>query len=318
MADAEVRIGRIVGAFAAGVVVVALAGTAAFALLRLWDVPPGGERNSGTLIAPIPPPRLQSAPQLDRSRGVDASPPEIVQRLGAALPRDLTLIDANGKPVDWKAWSADPRPTLLVPAWYRCDTLCGTVAHGAIEALADTGLAPSTWRLALFSIDPTDTPADAHALQTVYAKYASFARPEVYTHDAPDLQLLTGDAAQTHALAQTIGFRWMEEPASPGAAPQFAHATGLVVLTPDGVVSRYLFGVRFEPATLRAAIVEAGEGRVGTVADKLLLACSHFDPQLGTRDGLVLMVMRGVAILVLASLGIWMWRHRQQRIGAAR
>jgi protein SCO1/2 len=318
MADAEVRIGRIIGAFVGGAVVVALASTAAFTLLRLWHMPPGGEKNSGALIAPIPSPRLQPAPQLDHARSPDAPPPEIVQKLGASLPRSLKLIDANGKAVDWKAWSADPRPTVLLPAWYRCDTLCGTVAHGAIEALADTGLAPSTWRLALFSIDPTDTPGDARALQTVYAKYAAFARPAVYAHDAPDLQLLTGDAAQTRALAQTIGFRWMEEPVSAGAAPQFAHATGLVVLTPGGVVSRYLFGVRFDPSTLRSAIVEAGDGRVGTLTDKLLLACSHFDPQLGTRDGLVLMLMRGVAILVFASLGAWMWLHRKQRAGAAR
>jgi protein SCO1 len=319
MADAEVRVGRVVAAFAVGALVVALASTAAFGLLRLWHMPPGGERNSGALIAPIPAPRLQSSPQLDHDRRPDAPPPEIEQKLGASLPRSLKLMDTNGRPVDWKVWAADPRPTLLLPAWYRCDTLCGTVAHGAIEALADTGLPPSAWRLALFSIDPTDTPADARALQTVYAKYATFARPAVYAADAPDLQLLTGDAAQTHALARTIGFRWMEEPASSGdAAPQFAHATGLVVLTPDGVVSRYLFGVRFEPRTLRAAIVEASQGRVGTLTDRLLLACSHFDPQLGTRDGLVLMLMRGVALVVLASLAIWTWRHRTTHRGGTR
>jgi protein SCO1/2 len=318
MADADVRIGRVVAAFAAGALVVALAGTAAFGLLRRWHMPAGGERNSSALIAPIPEPRLQTSPQLDHARGPDAPPPEIEQKLGASVPHGLSLSDANGLPVDWKAWAADPRPTLLLPAWYRCDTLCGTVAHGAIEALADTGLPPSAWRLALFSIDPTDTPADARALQTVYAKYAIFARPAVYAAEAPDLQLLTGDAVQTHALARTIGFRWLEEPPSSGnAAPRFAHATGLVVLTPEGVVSRYLFGVRFEPTTLRAAIVEAGQGRVGTLADRLLLACSHFDPQLGTRDGLVLMLMRGVALAVLASLGTWMWRHRAKQRGNA-
>jgi protein SCO1/2 len=298
---------------AIGAVVVALAVWCAFALLRAWHVPAGGEQNSATLIESLPQPRLQTAPQLKR---FDPAP-EIEQRLGARLPSGLKLIESNGAAVDWKAWRADARPIVLLPAYYRCDTLCGTVAHGVLEALADTGLPSSAWRLALFSIDPTDSPADARALQAVYAKYAVWSRPSAFGFVPPEIHLLTGAADETRAVARTIGFRWIDQGSVDGSsATQFAHATGVVVLTADGVVSRYLLGVRFDPMVLRSAIVEASEGRVGTLADRLLLACSHLDPALGTYDGLVIASMRGVALVVLLSLGWWIWGHRSMlRIG---
>jgi protein SCO1/2 len=307
MADPEVRIGRIAVAALAGVLAVAVAAGAAFALLRAWQVPAGGEHDSAQFIESIPPPRLQSAPQ---QQSTDPAP-EFEQRLGARLPAGLTLIESTGGPVDWRAWAADGRPIVLLPAYYRCETLCGTVAHGALEALADTGLPPSAWRLVLFSIDPTDTPADARRLGAVYARYASWSRPTVYGGSTPELQLLTGTAAQTGVLARSVGFRWLDQGSTSGSAPPpFAHATGLVVLTPEGVVSRYLFGVRFEPSVLRAALVEAGEGRIGTFADRLLLACSHIDPQWGAYDGWVIGLMRVVALAVLAALAFWIWHHR--------
>jgi protein SCO1 len=307
MADPEVRTTRIAAAALAGVLVLALAAATAFLLLRAWHVPAGGETGSAPLVESIPAPRLQSAPQLERSD----TTLEIEQRLGAHLPAGLTLFESTGAPADWRAWATEGRPIVLLPAYYRCETLCGTVAHGALEALADTGLPPSAWRLVLFSIDPADTPADARSLGSVYTQYATWSRPSVYGRSSPDMRLLTGTADQSKALARSVGFRWLDQaPASGTAPPQFAHATGLVVLTPNGVVSRYLLGVRFEPSALRAALVEAGEGRVGTLSDRLLLACSHLDPKWGSHDGGVIGLVRGVALAVLAALAFWIWRHR--------
>ena len=281
----------------------------AYALLLHWHLAPGGEAGARAIVETIPLPRLQTAPPAPMSQLTPA--PDFEQRLGERLPPGLHLVDAAGQPIDWSALAVSGRPLVLLPAYYRCDTLCGTVAHGALEALADTGLPPDSWRLLLFSIDTADRPADALALQTVYADYAAWARPAVYTAHPPDLRLLTGAADQTAAVAGSIGFRWqLPSSASGAAAPQLAHPTGLVVLTPQGQVSRYFFGVRFDPAKLRSALVDAADGHVGDLSDRLLLACAHFDPLPGSHDAQIAWLLRAVGLSVLAALGLWIWRHR--------
>ena len=114
-------------------------------------------------------------------------------------------------------------------------------------------------------------------------------------------------------LASAIGTASAIEPGGQG----YAHGTGLVVVTPDGRVSKYLFGVRFDPESLRAALVEASDGQVGTYAERLLLACSHFDPIAGSRDAAVLWGVRAVALGVLWWGGAWIWRHGKRRGGPA-
>ena len=299
MQDAELKPRRIVLSVLSGLLVVLVAFSSVFALLRAWHLPPGGEGGSAGLVSAIPEPRLQSAPQLDRQLEFD-------QRLGAHLPRSTALRESDGRALDWQALAADGRPLVLLPAYYSCQTLCGTAAHGALEALADTGLPPSSWHLLLFSVDPQDTPATAAALRSVYVDYARYARPQVYDASAPpDLRLLSGPAADTADLARAIGFHWQ------GASG--AHPTGFVVLTPDGTVSRYFLGVRHSPAALRAALVEASQGRVGSLADRLLLACAHLDPRFGARDGAVMMGVRLLALGVLAGLLLWILRRRPRR-----
>ena len=290
MDDPELRPRRYAAAALVAAIVMACAIGVAFALLRAWGVPAGGEADSAALISTIPQPRLQTAPQLDRAQAFE-------QHLGARVPRSAALREADGRPLDWQALADDGRPLVLLPAYYRCQTLCGTAAHGALEALADTGLPPATWHLLLFSVDPQDTPQAADALRRVYLQYASYARPAAFATAMPDLHLLSGPAADTGALARTIGFHWQ--------ADSMAHPTGLVVLTPDGTVSRYFFGVRYDAAALRAALVEASQGRVGNLADRLLLACSHFDLLPGSRDGMVITGLRVVALLTLAALALW-------------
>ncbi|MDY0747716.1 hypothetical protein SNE35_24650 [Paucibacter sp. R3-3] len=299
--DPELRPRRVLGAAVLAALVVGLAIAGAGSLLRAWRLPAGGEAGSSALVEAIPEPRLQSAPQLDRRRAA----PEFEQHLGARLPAGLDLRDADGHRVDWQALASEGRPLVLLPAYYRCDMLCGTAAHGALEALADTGLPPQAWRLLLFSVDPQDTPAAAAPLRQVYRDYAAFARPAVFGSTVPPLQLISG--ADGGRLAEAIGFHFESMSASPG----FAHPTGLVVLTPDGTVSRYLLGVRFEPRALRAALVEASEGHVGTLADRLLLACAHLEPQ--GHDGAVLAGVRGGVLLSLAGLVAFVGTRRRLR-----
>jgi len=298
MVDPELRPRRVVAALAVAALVVAAAVGCAFALLRAWQLPAAGDTGSAALVSGIPAPRLQTAPQLER---------QMEQSLGTRVPA-ARLRDSQGRPLDWQALADDGRPIVLLPAYYRCDMLCGTAAHGALEALADTGLPADRWHLLLFSADPEDTPAEAATLRRVYLDYARFARPAAYGGTAPDLRLLTGPEAETGPLARAVGFSFQRTP--DGA---FAHPTGLVVLTAGGIVSRLLPGVRYEPRTLRAALVEASAGRVGTFTDRLLLACSRFEPQ--GHGGAVMAAVRGGVLLAVAILALWLgllWRRARR------
>jgi len=298
MLGAEIPVRKLLGIALCVAVLLGAVVAVAFALLAHWRLAPGGEGGAGALVDTIPQPRLQTAPQFE-------------QRLGASLPPGLKLVDDAGRRVDWTALAASGRPIVLLPAYYRCNTLCGTVAHGALEALADTGLPPTAWHLLLFSIDPQDKPADARVLRAVYADYAAWARPAVFAAKPPDLRLLTGDAADTAALARSIGFDWRLPPDASGqAVPQYAHPTGMVVLTPQGRIAKYMLGVRFDPAVLRGALVDAADGRVGTLADRLLLACAHLDPLAGAHNVQVAWLLRALGLAVLGALAFWILRHR--------
>jgi len=321
MTDERLPLRALLVVAATSVLVLVGAAGLVFALLQHWRLPAGGQHGSAALVAPIPAPRLQTAPQREGSAAArgrvapsgDADDvPAFHQRLGAALPRDIQLVNADGRVLDRAALRRDGRPIVLVPAFFRCDTLCGIVAHGAIEALADTGLPADDWRLLIVSVDPHDTPADARALRSVYARYAGWARPAVF-HGHENIELLTGDVKATHAVVRTIGFDAIERGDAGGGAFNVAHATGIVVLTPGGTISRYLFGVRFDPRQLRLALVAASDERIGSFADQLVLACAHVDPSLGRHDGAVLYTLRVLGVLMTLGLAALFWRHRQRR-----
>ena len=233
---------------------------------------------------------------------------DIEQRLDAQLPLDLAFVDAHGRSLRLADAFADRRPALLVFGTYRCADLCGLTMHGVLEALDAGGLPRRDWRLLGVGIDPAETPADALARQTVYLAYAEHLRDGRAVDAAPDLRLLVGAPAAVAALARQAGFGYLADSAG-GAPPQ--HAAGFVVITPDGRTSRYFPGVRFDAAELRQALVDAGDGRIGTLAERLLLLCSHLDPTTGRHSGAVLDLLRLVGAALVLALGGWIWRHRR-------
>jgi len=243
--------------------------------------------------------------------------PLFEQRLGHSLPSTLRLRDADGSPVTLPGLLRSGRTLVLLPAYYRCDTLCGTVAHGALQALADSGIPARDWQLVLFSIDPLDTPAQASALRDVYTGYAHWARPTTYAGGVP-LRMLSGEASQSRALAESIGFDWRVSSAGSGqSAPDLGHPAGLVVVTPEGVVSRYLFGVRFDPATLRDAMLEAHDGHIGNWVTRLSLVCAHLAPASGAGPWpLIRALAAACALGLLALTAAYVWR-KSTRHGAS-
>ena len=237
-------------------------------------------------------------------------PPQaaIVQQPGAQLPLALPLVDASGKSTTLGGVLPAATPVLLVPGYYSCPELCGLVMHGLLEAVHASGLGPGTVRLVRVSIDPQDTPATATAARARDLAYARFLGGP-----APDLRLLVGSAANTAALARAIGYRYQAvgaEERSGEPAARYAHPAAVVLVTPQGRVSRYFMGVRFDPTELRSAVRDAARGNVGSLTDQIALLCAHFDPRVGRHSELVMNGLRAVGLLMVAGLVGWAWRRR--------
>jgi protein SCO1/2 len=254
------------------------------------------------------------------SRAAQAQRLTPVQNLGDALPLHATFTDAAHHPVQLGSYFNDGRPVVMVLGYYRCPNLCGTVMQGVLEALAATGLPRDAWRIVYVSVDPTETPEMAVGQGRVWAQYAEFVdkNKNKGSPQPLDLNPLVGDEATTTALAHTIGFTVEPDASAANARPatdhtlsRYAHPAEFFIATPQGRISQYLMGVRFDAQDLRLALVAASQGSIGTLADRLVLLCSHFDPATGRYNGAVMGVMRGVGIASVLILVLWGWRHRR-------
>jgi protein SCO1 len=225
-------------------------------------------------------------PQILRDVGFD-------QRLGAQAPLDLPFRDETGRAVTLRDYVGG-KPVLLVPAYYECPMLCTLVLNGVVSALRalpfDIG---REFRVVTVSFNPHETSALAAAKKATYLE--QYRRPGA----AEGWHFLVGDETSIRPLMQAIGFRYAWDP----EATQYAHASGLVVLTPGGRVSHYFYGVEFAPRDLRLALVEASNERIGSLVDQLLLFCFHYDPATGRYSRVALTAVRAGGVLTLAALG---------------
>jgi protein SCO1/2 len=211
------------------------------------------------------------------------------QNLDQPVPLDTTFRDERGNTVRLGDYFGK-RPVVLVFAYFDCPMLCTQVINGLASALGVLSLTPGTdFEIVTVSFNPADTPASATAKKAIYL--------ERYTRAgaADSWHFLTGDQPSIDRLTRAAGFRYVWD----ADTKQFAHPSGIIVLTPDGRLARYLFGIEYGPRDLRYAIVEASNGKVGTAADTLLLYCYHYDPMTG-RYGLV--VMRALRLAGAATV----------------
>lgn len=235
----------------------------------------------------------------------------LVEHPGAQLPLDTVLRDELGQPVPLRTFFHAGQPVLLVPGYYHCTELCGLLMHRLLEALRGTGLARSDWRIVGVSIAPDDGPADAQrrrALDLAYAAFLDGAR----TAEPPRLDLLTGDAAATARIARTVGFAYERGTAREAGrtTSSYAHPATVIVVTPDGRVARYFNGLDIDASQLRSALKQASGGGIGGLSDRIAVFCSHFDPLVGRYSSLVMDAMRVAALLGVAALAAFAWRHR--------
>lgn len=220
--------------------------------------------------------------------------------IGARLPLDAMLRDEAGAPIRLGSLFGEA-PVVLVPGYYSCRNLCSTLFEGVLQALALSGMAPGSYRLAGFSIDPRD---GAQAAAGRRAAYAS-----LLPGGAADLRMLTADAATLARLEQALGYRATQDADS----GEFAHAAGFVVADRAGRIVRYFPGVRFEPAALRTALQAAQDGQAAaadSLGERLLLLCSHYDPTIGAHSAAAMAAVRMAALLAALSLGGWIWYRR--------
>jgi protein SCO1/2 len=215
------------------------------------------------------------------------------QNIDQHVPLDTVFRDESGASVRLGDYFGR-RPVVLVFAYFDCPMLCTQVINGLSSALGVLTLVPGKdFEIVTVSFNPRDTPASAAAKKAVYLE--RYKQPGA----AASWHFLTGDQPSIERLTGAAGFRyaWDED------TKQFAHPSGIVVLTPDGRLARYLFGIEYGPRDLRYAIVEASAGKVGTPVDSLLLYCFHYDPMTG-RYGLVIMrVMRLAGAATVLALG---------------
>jgi protein SCO1/2 len=229
------------------------------------------------------------------------------QRLNEMLPLDASFIDETGQRVALGQYFGR-RPVLLAFVYYGCPMLCTQVMNGLSSALKVMPfVAGEDYEVVLISFDPGDTPATAAEKKRAHLEYWSAGR------DAASWHLLTGDEASIRRATSAAGFSYQWDPPT----GQFAHVSGILVVTPEGRLSRYFYGVEYSPKELRLALVESGEGRIGSSIDELLLYCFHYDPESG-RYGLVVMnlVRLGGVMTVLGMAGYIVVMRRRELSGA--
>lgn len=229
---------------------------------------------------------------------------EIEERLGAQLPLHTSFVDHNGKTVKLGDYFGVKRPVILVLNYYGCPTLCSLVLNGLVDGMRRLEFSVGQeFDVVSVSIDPREKPEIAQSKRDAYL--LSLGRK---TTAWP---FLTGTEQAARAVADAVGFRYRYDADS----NQYAHAAGIFVVTPDGRLSRTLYGIVFSARDLRLALVEASKGAIGSPIDKLLLFCYHYDPQT-RRYGLTPMgVMRIGGLLTVVFLGIFLLsaRRRERR-----
>jgi cytochrome c oxidase subunit 2 len=235
----------------------------------------------------------------------------IEQRLNSQVPLDLTFRDEAGGSVPLREYF-DGKPVVLVLAYYDCPMLCTLVLNGLTSSLSDLRFnVGREFNVVTVSIDPREQPSLAAAKKEVYVKRYGRAGAGDGWH------FLTGDEAEIKQLAEAVGFRYAYDPAT----GQYAHAAGIMILTPEGRVARYLYGIEYPPKDLRLGLVEASHDRIGSPVDQVLLLCYHYDVATGRYAPVAVGLMRAGGALSVLALGSFIFimlrreakRRREQR-----
>jgi len=235
----------------------------------------------------------------------------IDQRLGEQVPLDLTFQDETGKNVKIGDYFKTGRPVLLSIVYYQCPMLCGEVLNGESAAMKVLKFTPGKeYEAVTVSIDPREKPELAAAKKQTYIK--RLGRPEA----AAGWHFLVGQQPQIDALANAVGWHYHYDPKT----DQFAHAAGIMLITPEGKLAQYYYGVEFSARDMQLGIIESSKNHIGSLADQVLLYCYHYDPRTGKYGAVITRIVRlagAITIFVLSGFLIVLFRREPHSVKSA-
>lgn len=228
-------------------------------------------------------------PGMFRGVGID-------QKLNEQIPLDLMFRDEMGRAVPLRQYF-DDKPVVLALVYYRCPMLCNMVLDGLARALKPLSLdVGKDFTVLTVSFDPRETPALAAEKKQRYIE--SYGRPSA----AAGWHFLTGEQAAIDRLTQAVGFHYRYDPEK----DLYIHAAGIVVLTAEGKIARYFYGIEYPSRDLRLGLVEASAGKIGSPVDQLILYCCQYDPATGKYGVIIMNVLRVAGLITVAVLGTFM------------
>lgn len=254
-----------------------------------------------------------------RGQGLNASnQPDILkrigidQKLGGQLPLKLQFFDETGAAVPLQQYFGE-KPAILALIYYNCPMLCNLVLNELNRSLKllpfDVG---KEFNVIAVSFDPRETPTLAAAKKKNYVK--DYNRPGTDS----GWHFLTGDSLAIKQLTEAVGFRYAFDPVS----QQYAHAGGLMIVTPEGKLARYFYGVDYPSRDLRLSLIEASQNKIGSPVDQLLLYCFHYDPRTGKYGLMIMNILRlaGVTTVVLLAsfVLVMLWRDRRNKLASVK
>ncbi len=220
----------------------------------------------------------------------------IEQRLDESIPLGLTFRDESGESVQLQKYFGE-KPVVLTLVYYECPMLCSMILNGLLKSINvlsfDVG---KEFDILTVSFDPAETPALAVAKKTSYL--SKYARPGAEN----GWHFLTGDPESIKKLTEAVGFKYTRDPLT----GQFVHASGIMVLTPTGKLSKYFYGVEYSSRDLKLGLMEAATNKIGSPVDQLLLYCYHYDPATGKYGVVIMNVIRVAGIATVLALGSFM------------
>ncbi len=246
-------------------------------------------------------PRNLPAQDLLNMKGGDRPTPlthvTIEQRLNSQLPLDAPFRDENGNTVPLGTYFGK-RPVVLALVYYQCPMLCTQILNGVVRAAKTLTFTPGKdYDVVAISFDARETPKDAALKKTVYMK--DYGHPET----ANGWHFLTGDLNSIKRVTEAVGFRYVWDVHT----AQFAHASAVYILTPEGKLSKYFYGIEYSPKDMRLALVEASANKIGNPVDQILLFCYHFDPHSAKYTPVALGILRVAGAATALALGGFMF-----------
>jgi len=224
----------------------------------------------------------------------------ILQRLNEQLPLGLTFTDDAGQQVQLRSYFGK-KPAILALVYYQCPMLCSEELNGLTSALEMVSLVPGEdFNVIVVSIDPSEGTELAAAKKRIYLKRYG------HLETAAGWHFMTGTQSNIDALTQAVGFGYVKIPGPDGRLTQFAHASAIQILTPEGKLAQYYMGVEYSPRDLRLGLVEASANRIGSSVDNILTYCYHYDPTTNKHTLIIARVVQLGGLVTVFSLGGFM------------